>query len=62
MLNADQRHIFDTMQSHLLHQKQYETIECQCDDLKPLWMFISGVSGTGKSFLIEAIKLLVGNI
>ena len=29
MLNADQRRIFDTMQSHLLHQKQHETSECQ---------------------------------
>ena len=62
MLNADQRHIFDTMQSHLVHQKQHETSECQCDDLKPLRMFISGVGGTGKSFLIEAIKLLVRKI
>ena len=62
MLNADQRRIFDTVQSHLVHQKQHETGECQCDDLKPLWMFISGVGGTGKSFLIEAIKLLVRKI
>ena len=35
--------------------------ECNCD-LKPLRMFISGVGGTGKSFLIEALKLLVGKI
>ena len=62
MLNADQRRIFDTIQSHLLHQKQHETSECQCDKLKPLRLFISGVGGTGKSFLIEAIKLLVGKI
>ena len=62
MLNADQRRIFDTMQSHLMHQKQHETDDCQCDNLKPLRLFISGVGGTGKSFLIEAIKLLVGKI
>ena len=62
MLNADQRRIFDTLQSHLMHQKRHETSECQCDNLKPLIMFISGVGGTGKSFLIEAIKLLVGKI
>ena len=43
-----------------MHQKQHETSEC--DYLKPLWMFISGVGGTGKSFLIEAIKLLVRKI
>ena len=61
MLNADQKHIFDTVGSHLQHQKLHETSECQCD-FKPLRMFIGGVGGTGKSFLIEAIKLLVGKI
>ena len=30
--------------------------------IKPLRMFISGVGGTGKSFLIEAIKCLVDDI
>ena len=62
MLNADQRRIFDTLQSHLTRQKQHESNECRCDDLKPLRMSISGLGGTGKSFLIEAIKLLVGKI
>ena len=61
MLNADQRLIFDTVDSHLQHQKQHKTVECQCD-FKPLQMFVSGVGGTGKSFLIEATKLLVGKI
>ena len=58
MLNADQRRIFDTLQIHLVHQKQHETSECQCSDLKPLHIFITWVGGTGKSFLIKAIKLL----
>ena len=53
--------VFDRVESHLQHQKQHETGECQCN-LKPLRMFVSGVGGTGKSFLIEAIKLLVGKI
>ena len=61
MLNVDQKRIFDRVESHLQHQKQYETGECQCN-FKPLRMFVSGVGGTGKSFLIEAIKLLVGKI
>ena len=39
----------------------HETAECQCD-FKTLQMFVSGVGGMGKSFLIEAIKLLVGKI
>ena len=51
--------VYLTQCSHPVHQKQHETSECQCDDLKPLQMFISG---TGKSFLIEAIKLLVRKI
>ena len=61
MLNADQWCIFDTVDNHLQHQKQHETGECQCD-FKPLRMFVSGVGGTGKSFLTEAIKLIVGKI
>ena len=62
MLNADQKRIFDSMDSHLQHhQKQNKTSECWCD-FKPLRIFVSGVGGTGKSFLIEAIKLLVGKI
>ena len=35
MLHADQRRRFDTVDSHLQHQKQHETGECQCD-FKPL--------------------------
>ena len=33
-------------------------IMCSCNDLKPMSLFISGVGGTGKSFLIETIKIL----
>ena len=62
MLNADQRRIFDNVKSHLLHQQQHEEKKCHCSDLKPLRMFVSGVGGTGKSFLIEAIKALIADI
>jgi hypothetical protein len=58
MLNQDQRRVFDNVKAHLLHQKSHEANECSCD-LKPLRMFVSGVGGTGKSFLIEAIRALV---
>ena len=61
MLNDDQRRVFDAVKGHLLHQKCHEQRECSCD-IKPVRMFVSGVGGTGKSFLIEAIKALVISI
>jgi len=61
MLNLDQRKIFDAVSNHLLHQKQHEDRKCDCT-LRPLIKFVSGVAGTGKSFLIEAIKQLTESI
>ena len=61
MLNTDQRRIFDKVKGHLLHQQQHEANECSCD-LTPLRMFVSGVGGTGKSFLIETVKALVHDL
>ena len=58
-LNADQTRIFDKIKCQLQRQVQHETGTCKCSDLKPLHMFISGVGGTGKSFLIKAIRALV---
>ena len=57
--NADQTRVFDKIKCQLQHQVQHETGSCKCSDLKPLHMFISGVGGTGKSFLIKAIRALV---
>ena len=59
MLNDDQRRIFENIKVHLHHQQRHEANECLCD-LKPLWMFVSGVGGTGKSFLI--VKALVNSL
>ena len=53
MLNANQRRMSDIVNSHLHHQKQHKTGECQCD-FKPLRMFVSGVGLTGESLLVEA--------
>ena len=61
MLNVDQRRIYDRVMNHLHHHKQHDDGDCHCD-IKPLRLFVSGVGGTGKSFLIEAIKLLVHRI
>ena len=62
MLNADQKRVFDNVTRHLLYQKQHEDRECTCNDLKLLRLFISGVGGTGKSFLTEAIKAFVDDL
>ena len=59
MLNADQKRVYDRITGHLLHQQKHEDSQCQCSDLKPLHIFVSGVGGTGKSFLIEAIRTFV---
>ena len=58
MLNVNQRRMFENVKSHFVHQKQHEAGVCNCDH-KPLHMFVSGVGGTGKSFLIKTIKALV---
>ena len=62
MLNEDQRRIFEQVIDHLHHQHRHETDDCKCRDLKPLHMFVSGVGGTGKSFLIETIRSQVKEI
>ena len=62
MLNEDQRRIFELVVDHLKHQSRHERNDCKCRDIKPLHMFVSGVGGTGKSFLIETIRNLVKEI
>ena len=59
MLNEDQRRIFEQVSDHLDHQRRHESNDCKCKDIKPLHKFVSGVGGTGKSFLIETIRNLV---
>ena len=61
-LNADQSRVFKHMSEHLLHQQKHESGVCKCSQLQPLQMFVSGVGGTGKSFLIEAIRAQVATI
>ena len=60
MLDTDQ--IFKHVSDHLLHRQKHETGVSKCSQLQPLHMFISGVGGTGKSFLIEAIRTQVAAI
>ena len=61
ILNLDKRRVFDNVKAHFLHQKLHEANQCSCD-VAPLRLFVSGVDGTGKSFLIEAIKTLVNSL
>ena len=49
MLNEDQRRIFEQVSKHLEHQRRQGTNGCKCKNFKPLYMFVSGVGGTGKS-------------
>jgi hypothetical protein len=62
MLNSDQLRIFTEIKTRFLHQQKHENGSCKCLDFKPFTMFVSGVGGTGKSFLIEAVKLLVDEL
>ena len=61
MLNPDQKAVFDNVKANLLHQKLHEENKCSCN-LEPLRLFVSGVGGNGKSFLMEAIKALVNSL
>ena len=61
MLNDDQRQIFDNIKAHLLHQIKHDSGQCSCT-LQPLRMFVSGVGGTRKSFLIHAVMCLIDSL
>ena len=61
-LNADQLRVFNSVSDHLSHQKRHESGECSCTKNSPLCMFISGVGGTGKSFLIHTIRAMVNEL
>ena len=47
---------------YLNHQHEHDAAKCNCKDLKPLHVSVSGVGGTGKSFLIETIRSQVKQI
>ena len=60
--NTDQSRVFELVKSHLEHQLLHENEICKCTNWKPLQMFVSGVGGTGKSFLIKTIRALVSSM
>ena len=60
MLNADQRCVYDTITQHLSHVLDHSVgekkcIKPNCEKVEPLFLFVSGPGGTGKTFLLEAI-------
>ena len=60
MLNTDQKRIYNTIKNQLVHQLGHENATCNCQaGCKTIKMLISGVGGTGKSFLITTIKMLI---
>ena len=61
-LNADQSRVFERVKLHLEHQVLHENGGCKCTDFKPLHMFVSGIGGTGKSFLINTVCALVSDM
>ena len=58
-LNADQSRVFERVTLHLEHQVLHASGDCKC---KPLHMFVSGVRGTGKSYLINTVRALVSDM
>ena len=63
MLNSDQKIIYDKIKQHLTKQEDLSSDnDVKIDDIQPLHMFISGVGGMGKSFLIETIKCFVDSL
>ena len=57
-LNSDQLRIYNTITHRLRHQLDHDCGKCSiknCDANNPLLMYISGYSGTGKSYLIRAL-------
>ena len=60
------KRIYDKIKQHLTKQMQQEDLssdnDVKIDDIQPLRMFISGMGGTEKSFLIETIKCFVDSL
>lgn len=58
----DQMRVSDNLSDHFIHQYRHEHGECVCKSFEPVHMFVSGVGGTGKSFVIETIKAKVAEV
>ena len=54
-LNPEQRKIYDKITSAIGHSVAHAIKECTCQSFQPLYLYVSGFGGTGKSYLIKAI-------
>ena len=63
MLNADQRHVFDKIHNHLLHQQQHATNGCSCENFLALMSgsVIAHGSSDAHILLIKAFVVSIRN-
>ena len=54
-LNPEQRKIYDKIINAVGHSVAHAIKECTCTSFQPLYLYVSGFGGTGKSYLIKAI-------
>ena len=54
-LNPQQRRIYVTITEAIEHSVDHAIKKCDCETFKPLYLYVSGFGGTGKSYLIKAI-------
>ena len=54
-LNPEQRKIYDKITNAVSHSVAHAIKECTCKSFQPLYLYVSGFGGTGKSYLIKAI-------
>ena len=54
-LNPEQRKIYDKITNAISHSIKHTIKECNCELFQPLYLYVSGFGGTGKSYLIRAI-------
>ena len=56
-LNEDQRRVYDKVTNHVEHMFAHRDDQCDGESCsRPLFLYVSGFGGTGKSYLIKALQ------
>jgi hypothetical protein len=56
-LNADQKRVYNKITTHVEHMVAHKNKDCEAEDCsRPLFLYVSGFGGTGKSYLIRALQ------